>query len=269
METIRQNLLRGDQEIPPLAGRRIHGVTLRWPRHVVKPSTTTFRRRTKGRLIDDVGRRGKYLLLKLDQGWILIHLGMSGDLRMAEVGEPNGRYDHTVFNLDQGWQLRFSDARKFGKVYLTDKPESILGRLGPEPLDPHFTGDSLATRLATRRRALKPLLLDQRFMAGVGNIYADEALHIAGLHPLRRSDGLTRPEVEGLLQAIRAALRAGLRHNGASIDWVYRGGDFQRHFRVYGRSGEPCLTCGREIKRIVVAQRGTHFCPHCQPEAAA
>ncbi|MBP7694237.1 MAG: hypothetical protein KA764_20105, partial [Anaerolineales bacterium] len=111
----------------------------------------------------------------------------------------------------------------------------------------------------------KPLLLDQTVLAGLGNIYADEALHRAGLHPLRASDSLRPAEIRALWRAVRSALRAGLRHNGASIDWVYRGGGFQHHFRVYGRAGEPCLTCGTPIRRIVVGQRGTHFCPHCQP----
>jgi len=118
--------------------------------------------------------------------------------------------------------------------------------------------------LAGRHRALKPLLLDQAFIAGMGNIYTDEALHLAGLHPLRRSDSLTPPEARALWRSIRRALRAGLRHGGASVDWVYRGGNFQNHFRVYQRAGEPCFNCGTPIRRIVVGQRGTHFCPKCQ-----
>ena len=121
-------------------------------------------------------------------------------------------------------------------------------------------------RLAARRRILKPLLLDQAFLAGLGNIYADEALHRARLHPRRMSDSLTAAEAAGLWRGIRGALRSGLRHNGASIDWVYRGGEFQNYFRVYGRAGEPCRTCGTPIERIVLGQRSTHFCPSCQPE---
>jgi formamidopyrimidine-DNA glycosylase len=143
--------------------------------------------------------------------------------------------------------------------------EDVTGALGPEPLAPGFTARHLGQRLAGRKRRLKPLLLDQTFLAGVGNIYADEALHRAGLHPLRRSDALKPEEVRALWRAIRGALRAGLRHNGASIDWVYRGGSFQSLFRVYDRAGEPCRRCGTPIRRIVVGQRGTHFCPRCQP----
>jgi formamidopyrimidine-DNA glycosylase len=120
--------------------------------------------------------------------------------------------------------------------------------------------------LAERKRSLKPLLLDQTFIAGLGNIYTDEALHLARLHPLRRSDSLTPAEVRALWKGIRQALRSGIAHNGASIDWVYRGGGMQHHFRVYGRADEACFNCGTPIRRITVGQRGTHFCPHCQPE---
>jgi len=120
------------------------------------------------------------------------------------------------------------------------------------------------SRLVKRRRVLKPLLMDQTFLAGLGNIYTDEALHHARLHPLRCSDSLDMNEITALWQGIRDALNMGLHHNGASIDWVYRGGEFQHHFRVYGRSGEPCLRCGTSIERIIVGQRGTHFCPTCQ-----
>jgi formamidopyrimidine-DNA glycosylase len=151
---------------------------------------------------------------------------------------------------------------------LVDSPDPLLGPLGPEPLDPTFTAGMLAARLASHRRALKPLLLDQGFLAGVGNIYADEALHRARLHPLRRSDGLSPEEIRGLWRGIRDALRTGLRHNGASLDWVYRGGDFQNHFRVYQRAGEPCPVCETPIVRRVIAQRTAHYCPSCQPEKA-
>ncbi len=150
-------------------------------------------------------------------------------------------------------------------MFLLDDPARILLALGPEPLSRDFTARTLARDLRRHARALKPLLLDQTFVAGVGNIYADEALHRARLHPLRRSNSLNDDEVRRLWRGLRAALRAGLRHNGASIDWVYRGGDFQNHFRVYQRDGQPCPVCGTTIRRIVVGQRGTHYCPTCQP----
>jgi len=180
-------------------------------------------------------------------------------------GPPRGRHDHTIFQLESGWQLRFSDPRKFGRVFLVTDPETVLGRLGPEPLSNEFKTRDLQRILHHRKRILKPLLLDQAALAGLGNIYADEALHRAKLHPLRRSHTLDSAEVKALWKGIRATLRDGLRHNGASIDWVYRGGDFQNHFRVYGREGEPCPRCGTAIERMIVGQRSTYSCPYCQP----
>lgn len=265
VETIARTLRSGDSTRPPLPGRTIDRVTLLWPRHIATPSAPQFQSEIAGRTIREVDRRGKYLVFPLDRGTMLIHLKMSGDLTLAPTGSPPGRFDHTVFHLDEGWDLRFGDSRKFGKVFLLDDPGPVLTVLGPEPLDRTFTARALGERLRSRARALKPLLLDQSFIAGLGNIYVDEALHRAGLHPLRRSDQLNDEEVRRLWRGIRAALRAGLRHNGASIDWVYRGGGFQNHFRVYQRAGEPCATCGTSIRRILVGQRSTHFCPRCQP----
>jgi formamidopyrimidine-DNA glycosylase len=240
---------------------------LSWPRHVAEPSPKAFRQRIRQRIILDVKRRGKHFLFPLDQGTLLIHLGMSGDLRLAPSDAPRDRYQHSVFHLDGGWQLRFNDARKFGRIRLLDDPTSFLASLGPEPLDAGFKAVDLQECMEGRRRALKPLLLDQSFLAGVGNIYADEALHRARLHPLRPANTLTPQEVRQLHRGIRGALRQGLRHNGASIDWVFRGGGFQNHFRVYGRADQPCPVCKTPVQRIVVAQRGTHLCPSCQPES--
>ncbi len=264
VETIRLALRDGGGSSPPLVGQRITAVSLHWPRHIVRPSVSSFRRKIRARRIEDVRRRAKYIVLALDRGYLVIHLMMSGDLTMAAPDTPRGPYDHTVFKLDSGWQLRFGDARKFGRVFLLDDLDELLGDLGPEPLSDDFDMTTLGELLAGRKRALKPLLLDQRLIAGLGNIYADEALHRARLHPLQQSNQLNRSQVSALHQGIRAALRQGIRHNGASIDWVYRGGGFQNHFRVYGRAGEACPVCGTEIERIVVGQRGTHFCPNCQ-----
>jgi len=266
VETIVRSLREGQPGLPSLAGMQIERVTLRWPRHIATPSPAVFRRRIGGRTICDVRRRGKYLVFPLDRGTLLIHLKMSGDLRLAPAASPPDRFDRTVLHLRQGWELRFSDARKFGKLYLLDDPSLVLSRLGPEPLERAFTHRTLARRLARHRRQLKPALLDQSVIAGLGNIYTDEALHRSGLHPLRSTDSLSDGEIRSLWRGIRAALRNGLRYDGASIDWVYRGGDFQNHFRVYQRTGEACPACGTPIARMVVGQRGTHFCPTCQPE---
>jgi formamidopyrimidine-DNA glycosylase len=266
VECIARGLRRGTQALPPLPGQRIARVSLRWKRHIAQPSSNTFQQRIRGRTILDVSRRGKFLVFPLDEGTMLIHLRMSGDLEMAPLGSPPGRFDRTVFFFEAPWELRFSDARKFGKIHLLSDPQDVLGALGPEPLDDGFTAKAFVARLAKHRRVLKPLLLDQRFIAGLGNIYVDESLHRAGIHPLRRSDSLQDDEAHAVWRGIRAALRTGLRHNGASIDWVYRGGSFQNRFRVYQRTGEPCPKCRTPIERTVVAQRGTYFCPNCQPE---
>jgi formamidopyrimidine-DNA glycosylase len=264
VETIARHLRDGWGGAPPLPGRRIASVTIRWPRHIATPSAARFRRELEGQRVLDVRRRGKYVVLPLERATLLIHLKMSGDLLVSPPGTPPDRFDRTVFHLDDGWELRFSDARKFGKAFLLADPQRILALLGPEPLERGFTSQLLGERLRLRRRALKPLLLDQTFVAGLGNIYADEALHRARLHPLRRSDRLSPDEVRALWLGIRQSLQRGLRHHGASIDWVYRGGEFQNHFRVYQRTGEPCPACGTAIARLVVGQRGTHICPACQ-----
>lgn len=265
VECIARSLKRGALG-PPLPGQRIERVITRWPRHIERPSLSTFRRKIRRRIIQDVGRRGKFLVLTLDQGSLLIHLRMSGDLKLVPGNDPRGNFEHTVFPLESGWQLRFSDARKFGKIWLVDDPSEVFNDLGPEPLHPNFTVETLSQRLRRKKRQLKPLLMDQSFLAGMGNIYTDEALHIAKIHPTTRSDELTDTEIEDLWSGIRTALKAGIRNNGASIDWVYQGGEFQNQFRVYQRTGLPCPVCGSSIDRIVLGQRGTHFCPTCQME---
>ncbi|MCC7361500.1 MAG: DNA-formamidopyrimidine glycosylase [Anaerolineales bacterium] len=248
-----------------VVGRTLARVTVRWPRHIATPSARGVQQRLPGQTILGLRRRGKYLIFDLTHDVLLIHLKMSGDLTVVGPDAPPDKHAHTVFHFTDGSALRFSDTRKFGKVFVVGQAEEIVGGLGPEPLEPDFTAKQLGRMLAARHRQLKPLLLDQTFLAGLGNIYTDEALHLAGLHPLRLSDSLSAAEVRTLWQSIRRALRAGLRHNGASIDWVYRGGGYQRHFRVYGRAGRPCLRCGTPIRRMVVGQRGTHYCPTCQP----
>jgi formamidopyrimidine-DNA glycosylase len=269
---------------PELVGRTILSARIRWPGTIAFPSTRAFRQRIAGQEIREVGRRGKFLRLGLSEYELLFHLRMSGDV---EVRPPDGRFkphDRLILQLtapgdrarlrgtssgpstDAGWKsnLVFNDTRKFGRVWLTHSMDEVTGSLGPEPLGRAFTAEWLYQAVHAHRRLLKPLLLDQRFIAGLGNIYTDEALHLAKLHPLKRSNTLSRSQVVRLHIAIRATLRAGIRRNGASIDWVYRGGDFQNHFRVYGRAGQPCPVCGTPIQRLVVGQRGTHVCPHCQ-----
>jgi formamidopyrimidine-DNA glycosylase len=266
VETIARRLREEGGGEPSILGRTVHSAEIRWPRHIASPVGAEFLQTIAGQSIDSVGRRGKFLILGLSGGFLLIHLRMSGDLYVVPAGGPLGKHDHTVWHLSGGMDLRFHDPRKFGRVWLTGDPTDVLARLGPEPLAPEFTAARLGRMLRARRRQLKPLLLDQTFLAGLGNIYADESLFRARLHPLRRSDSLHPAESARLWRAIRGALREGIIRNGASIDWVYHGGKFQNHFRVYGRAGKPCGRCGTAVRRMIVGQRSTFLCPRCQPK---
>ena len=249
---------------PALVGKTILSTDLRWPRTLAAPSPAVFKKRLKGQQIESISRRAKFLDLQLSNSHLLIHLRMSGDVLVVLGGYQPAKHDRLIAQLSEDTSLIFSDPRKFGRVWLVDNPAEIFRDLGPEPLSEAFTADWLYSSLHIRRRQLKPLLLDQTFLAGLGNIYTDEALHLAKLHPLLLSDLVTKKQAKGLWQAIRKVLEEGIRRNGASIDWIYRGGDFQNHFRVYGRTGEPCSVCGTPIVRTTVGQRGTHFCPKCQ-----
>ncbi len=258
VETIVRNLH------PALLGKNILSSELLWERTLVSPSPAIFQKRMRGQQIQGIFRRAKFIHIKLSTSNLIIHLRMSGDLLVILGGYQPAIHDRLIVKMDHDTTLVFSDPRKFGRVWLVDDPTEIFRNLGPEPLSDEFTPAWLHDALQAQHRQLKPLLLDQSFLAGLGNIYTDEALHMARLHPLAPSDSVTMEEAEILWMAIREVLGEGIRRNGASIDWVYRGGDFQNHFRVYGRQGEPCPVCGTRIERIVVGQRGTHFCPVCQ-----
>ena len=265
VETIARILRQGGPGQPSLLGRHILGTRLLWERSLAEPSPAEFTSRLHQQVIEGIGRRGKFLNFQLSRDWLLFHLRMSGDLLVRPLATSPEPHDRLILTLDGDIELVFNDARKFGRVWLVDEVDRVLGDLGPEPLDDGLTASDLFERLHATRRQLKPLLLDQKFLAGLGNIYVDEALNLARLHPLLSSNSLTEGQAGDLLESIRTVLRDGIRRNGASIDWVYRGGDFQNYFRVYQRTGQPCPECGTPIARIIVGQRGTHFCPHCQP----
>jgi formamidopyrimidine-DNA glycosylase len=265
VETITRLLREGGEGQPSLLGCTIRDFDLLWPDTLAEPPPKQFRRLIIGQEFKAIDRRGKYLVFDLSEHHLLIHLRMSGDILVGEGEQPLGKYSRLALYMENGVQLSFNDARKFGRAWLVDDPQRILGKLGPEPLDESFTAEAFHQRLQARRRQLKPLLLDQSFLAGLGNIYVDEALHLARLHPLTIANALTRAQAGELLAAIRQVLREGIRRNGSSIDWVYRGGDFQNQFRAYQRTGEPCPECGTPIERTVVGQRSTHICPQCQP----
>lgn len=267
VESIRNKFRLGSADNPSLLGNTIRGTELLWPRTLEAPTPHEFSRRIVGQKIAAIGRRGKYLLFHLDDDTLVIHLRMSGDLFYEPVTAPMKRHHRLVLILDDEHRLAFNDARKFGRIWLVENPAAMLERLGPEPFDETLTAADFHQRLQRHRRQIKPLLLDQGFLAGVGNIYADESLHLAKIHPLRRSHTLLLKEAQCLLTSLRAVLNEGIRRNGASIDWVYRGGDYQNQFQVYQRTGEACFRCQTPIARIVVGQRGTHFCPRCQNES--
>ena len=258
VETIVRNLR------PALLGKTILSANLLWDRTLVSPSPALFQKRIRKQSIQDISRRAKFLQIKLSTYHLIIHLRMSGDLLVVLGGYQPAKHDRLLLHLTDDWTLIFSDPRKFGRVWLVEDPAEIFQNLGPEPLSDEFTPAWLYASLQSQHRQLKPLLLDQSFLAGLGNIYTDEALHMARLHPLTPSDLVSLEEAEILQMAIREVLEEGIRRNGASIDWVYRGGDFQNHFRVYGRQGEACPVCGSTIERSLVGQRGTHICPTCQ-----
>ncbi|MFZ3070193.1 MAG: bifunctional DNA-formamidopyrimidine glycosylase/DNA-(apurinic or apyrimidinic site) lyase [Anaerolineaceae bacterium] len=272
VETILQGLKEGSSNTPPLIGQVISGFSLFWAKTLATPDSATFRGFMRNRRILEISRRGKFLVLHLDQEYLLFHLRMSGDLSMQTgLGEPreslpNSPHDRLYLHFASGWGLVFNDTRKFGRVWLTSDPASVFGRLGPEPLDTALDAAAFHALLHRQSRQIKPLLLDQNFLAGLGNIYTDEALFDARLHPLRLSSTLSTEESSALLYSIRKILNLGIENNGASIDWVYRGGDFQNHFQVYQQTGNPCPRCGHPIQKMKVGQRGTHFCPVCQPE---
>jgi len=261
-----ETIVRGLRAANNVIGKTIMNSQVLWQRSLAVPLPVDFYAQINGQQILAVDRRAKYIIIRLTRQSLLIHLRMSGDI-FVETGETtrNTKHDRVVLEFTDGSRLVFNDTRKFGRVWLVDDPQSVFGKLGPEPLEDQLTQELFFERLSRNKRQIKPLLLDQSFLAGLGNIYTDEALFIAGIHPCTPSNLVTSEKAAALLNAIRQVLLEGIQRNGASIDWVYRGGDFQNYFNVYQRGGEPCHRCGTLIERITLGQRGTHFCPHCQP----
>ena len=250
---------------PGVVGRVIAAAKVNWSRSIAEPSAAEFGPRISNQKVIEVSRRGKFLQFQLDEDWLLIHLRMSGDIRVEpDSGELDQPHDRVVIHFTDGVRLVFNDPRKFGRVWLVSDPQSILGKLGPEPFSVDLTDATFHGMLQRHKTAIKVLVMNQRFISGLGNIYTDEALHIACIHPLRKANSLTLTDAQRLLRAIRDVLYEGIERNGASIDWVYRGGDFQNYFKVYHRNGQACTSCGAKVEKIVVGQRSTHFCPCCQ-----
>ena len=264
VETIARFLRQGVDDKPGILGKKITATQVLWARTVAEPTVNEFQARLPGQEIQQINRRGKFLLLNLTQDTLLIHLRMSGDLIVEQNNQDLAPHPRVVLELEDGWQVAFNDARKFGRMWLVNDPQRVLGNLGPEPFDRSLDGRGFYNRLNGFHRQLKPLLLDQSFLAGLGNIYTDEALHLARLHPRVLSSAITLEQSQQLLLSIRQILQEGIERHGTSIDWVYRGGDYQRYLRVYQRTGMPCPVCGSPVERFVVGQRSTHYCPTCQ-----
>jgi formamidopyrimidine-DNA glycosylase len=262
---------------PRIVGRRIVAASVAWRRTLGGMSVAAFSRAVCGARIANVERRAKYVVMSLEpHGALVGHLRMTGRMHVEARGWDPGKFAKVRLDLDDGTAFHFIDVRKFGRLMYAAEPAKLLAELGPEPLSDAFTAEWLFEALRDRRRRLKPLLLDQTFLAGLGNIYVDEALHRARLHPLQSSQRIERTAVHALHAAVRSVLREAIDREGSSFDTFYRTpegnpGSFQDQFQVYGRTGEPCHTCGTPIRRLVVGQRGTHVCPKCQraPRSAA
>ncbi len=255
-----------DALAPLIVGQTITAVSVLWAGVVDSPEPALFIDALCGRRILEVGRRGKYMLFRLDDDrWLVMHLRMTGEMRVVPMSEPLDRHDHLVFRLADGQEWRFRDQRKFGRAYLVDDPAQIVGRLGPEPLSPAFTASHLAAVLAGRRAPIKSLLLDQRIVAGIGNIYADESLYRARIHPLIEGGALDEAQREALVGAVRTVIQQALAEMGTTLRDYRRPdgslGNFQNRLQVFRRTDEPCPSCGAPIRRIVVGGRSTHFCP--------
>jgi formamidopyrimidine-DNA glycosylase len=272
VETVRRSLA------PSLEGRRFEHVEIADPRLTRPFDPKSVAASLEGERVQAVERRGKYLVVRFESGRVLlIHLRMTGSMRHAPAGTlPDDPYRRAVVRLDDGSDVAYRDVRRFG-TWLVLEPDEVddylAARVGGEPLEQAFRTRDLTARLAARRAPVKAAILDQRTVAGLGNIYADEALWWARIHPLRPAGTLAPDEVQALRRGIRRALARGLERQGSTLR-DYRlpdgsAGRMQREFKVYGRTGLPCDRCGTPIEKIRVAGRGTWYCPECQPSPYA
>src|SRR6202158_6273365 len=267
-----ETLVRGLRR--PLVGRRITVVRLGKTDFMDDPAA--LQRDVPGCRIEEVTRHGKFIVMRLSPSkassaaaGLLVHLGMTGHLAVASADEPIVNHTHAFFALDDGRELRYTDSRRFGRMGIFGEValQKVLAPLGHDPLE--ISRRDFALRLARRRARIKALLLDQRVLRGVGNIYADESLFRARIHPARIAYRLTKTQLAALYRAVREILTAAIGLRGSSIsDYVDsdgKRGEFQLRHRVYQREGKPCVRCRKKIRRVIVAGRSSHFCPRCQP----
>ncbi len=268
VETIKNELL------PHIVGCQVTGVTLFWEGIVRQPSVEEFYSRLIGQRLTGLARRGKYLIFSLTSGKVLIiHLKMTGSLLLKPASAEVDKFVRAILHLDKETELHFRDPRKLGVMWLVEDADSVVGKLGPEPLEAGFTPQVLAQRLTNRTAPIKALLSSQTFIAGIGNMYADEALFAARIHPLRRGGSLSSKEVDRLHRTIQQVLWSAIGNKGASVDTYLRPdgtlGTAHFQFQVAHRlGGKFCPACDTPIERITVRNRGSYFCPKCQPEKA-
>lgn len=267
VETVRKGLTN------LVKGATIKDVAVYWDRIITKPfSGEEFGHQLIGETIQRIDRRGKYLIFILDHWAMISHLRMEGKYEVEETETPLKKHTHVVFHLTDGRDLRYLDVRKFGRMTLVSLGEQFnvtgIRDLGPEPIPEFFKLPEFSKALSIKNRAIKPLLLEQKIVTGLGNIYVDEALFEAKIHPLRSANSLKKSEVKALYQAIIDVLGRAVEAGGTTIrtyqNALGEAGTFQVELAVYGKTGEPCIRCGHLIEKIKVAQRGTHFCPQCQ-----
>jgi formamidopyrimidine-DNA glycosylase len=263
VETVRRGLA------PHLLGRHLLGARVREAR-LRWPVPADLDDRLNGRRITALARRGKYLVFRLDRGSLIVHLGMSGSLRLLPAPRAPGKHEHVDLLLEGGQLLRYRDPRRFGAILWTETPSRhrLIAGLGVEPLEDSFDGDWLYAASRGRQVALKTWLMNAQVIVGVGNIYANESLFHAGIHPLASTGRLSRPRCRRLATAIRETLERAIEAGGSSLrDFVDGHGEpgyFQQTYEVYGRAGQPCRRCGTPIQLVRQAGRATYYCPKCQ-----
>jgi formamidopyrimidine-DNA glycosylase len=264
VETVVRALRNGGRGGQSIVGKTIESVDLVWDGVVEIPTVAEFENRIIGQSIVNVSRRAKYIVIHLSTDYLLVHLRMSGDLLVGEGEVYNAKHVRVGFHLDDGTHIAFNNPRKFGRVWLVNDVTEIFSKLGPEPLSDNFSQADFYKLLSSTKRVIKSLLLDQKKIVGIGNIYADESLHRSKIHPQSPANLISRNTSNLLYKNIRSVLKEAIKRNGSSFDWIYQGGEFQNEFAVYQKTDEPCPNCGTPVSRIVVAQRGTHYCPRCQ-----
>ncbi|MBT3363713.1 MAG: bifunctional DNA-formamidopyrimidine glycosylase/DNA-(apurinic or apyrimidinic site) lyase [Chloroflexi bacterium] len=255
---------------PDLLEHSFTEVGLLWAKSVKKPSEEEFCRLIIGSSVKAIDRRGKYLIFRLSNGLkLIIHLRMTGTLLLRKPDAEPDKYARVIFYLDDGNQLRFCDVRKLGTIYLVEDETSIIHDMGPEPMEPEFSPQILKRQIIKRTAPIKAVLCDQKAIAGIGNMYADEILHLTKIHPLKKTCELNNLQIKQIYKAIQSVLAEAIRNQGATVSNYAtpsgQAGTAQDNFKVAHRFKKPCPTCGTEIARIRVGGRGTYFCPTCQP----